>query len=527
MKLQPLSLLTRGRSPLEIASLAAPLIAILAGSVYLFPFWRESPELSHAFFTPVLCLWLLALSSREPNLLPSARRVRLAISGSLVVIFAITVCTAALAAIAQGTHHSQTAFLTASSLALLLAGSVSTLARMRRPVVNFNGTSLCAAGLWIFAAPLSSGMLSRLTLFLQDRVTAFALQTLQLVGIPSMRQGNVLILADQYVGVEEACSGIRSLIACLFAGVFMGGLLLRGIIPRIGVVLAAGTLAVVANFGRALLLCLLVANGVDIGGFWHDGTAYLVLGFTVISLYGLCTLIAAKPTSREQEDPTPSSPSIRIPLLPISLAGFALVLAAFVGFRQQPAVGESQTVPNLAALMQMEVPGWIRRTDTEIAQFSDALNTDHLHQETYLRGDTQVTFYMAYWASGQSTLGSVSVHTPDLCLPGAGWTSLSPPAAISDYPLPQPQRFSFVKEEYPQHVWFWHVFGGHLVERLPNLYPWELGSYLLRRPVSSRAPQWVLRVSSNQPLETLQDEPLFLELFTRIRNAGLTAIPGS
>jgi exosortase len=515
-----LSSILAGRPAHELAALAAAVVAIVAGSAYLLPFWRESPELSHAFFTPLLSLWLLAGSRSEPSLLPPHRQLRNAIAVALGIAFISAAAVAALAALSQGLRHTQTAFVGAGALTLFLLGVVLTLSRSSRPLVVVNGASLCGAALWVFAAPLSAGMLSRLTLFLQERVTVFALEVLRLLGIPAMRNGNVLILADQYVGVEEACSGIRSLIACLFAGVFMGGLLLRGVWPRVFLVVAAAAIAVIANFARAVGLCLLAANGTEINGFWHDGTAYAVLGLTVLALFGLCTAFA--PSTNQEAAAAPAPGDGAVSWLPVGLTAAAVALAAFVLVRLQPAEEDNRPPPNLAAILQIDDTGWRRTSNDSIARFAEALNTDILHQETYRRGQTQLTLYMAYWPARQATLGSVGVHTPDLCLPGAGWTQRETPPLISGYPLPEPQRFQFVKDDYPQHVWFWHVYGGYVVANLPNLYPWNLGRYLLKRPVSSSASQWVLRISSNEPLESLRDEPLLREFFDRVTQAGLT-----
>ncbi|GAB1490106.1 hypothetical protein MASR2M8_25640 [Opitutaceae bacterium] len=512
--------LLAGRPAHEFAALGAALVAILAGSGYLLPFWRESPELSHAFFTPLLSLWLLAGSRQEPSLLKPSRRLHTAATVTLVVAFVTAAAIVALAALSQGIRHTQTAFLAAGALALFLFGVVLTLSRSVRPLVVVNGASLCGVALWVFAAPLSAGTLSRLTLFLQERVTVFALEVLRFLGVPAMRNGNVLILADQYVGVEEACSGIRSLIACLFAGVFMGGLLLRGVWPRIALVVAAGAIAVIANFGRAVGLCLLAANGTVIDGFWHDGSAYAVLGLTVLALFGLCTAFTPAGPDGPSVEPVPGDGAKS--WLPVGLSAVAALFISFVLVRLQPAEIDTRPPPELATIMQFESPGWQRTSNDSIARFAEALNTQYLHQETYRRGQTQLTLYMAYWPARQATLGSVGVHTPDLCLPGAGWSTQDIPPAITDYPLPEPQRFQFVKDDYPQHVWFWHVYGGYVVENLPNLYPWNLGRHLLKRPVSSSASQWVLRISSNEPLESLNNEPILKEFFDRVTQAGLT-----
>ncbi len=497
------------------------LAGMVVTSVYLLPFWRESAELSHGFFTPVLCIWLLWLSRNEPSCCGDiARRGWVWLTTALFLVIAPV---AGMAALAQGGGHSQTAFLAALAFAIFLVGGVAALAGGHKPIVPLNGASFCAAGLWLFAAPLPSGTLSRLTLLLQDQITGATLGTLRLLGISAMRHGNVLELSQQLVGVEEACSGIRSLVACLFAGVFLGGYLLRGIWPRFALVAGAAIFAVVANFLRSLLLCVMVSRGVEISGWWHDMTAYGVLGLTVILLYSGCSLLASgKPVSLAE--PEPGSGINRLAVgLQLGLILTALTITGYVVQRTIPDARElNRQLPDLAELMDIDASGWIHGSNSQIIQFSDALNTQHLHEETYLRGDTQVTFYMAYWPAGQTTLGSVGLHTPDLCLPGSGWTPVPLPDAIGSYPLAKPRRFSFEKNNYPQYVWFWHYYGGHLVEPLPGLYPWQLAPYLIRRPVSSSAAQWVVRVSSNQPLGTLLDEPLMKEFFTKLKTARLT-----
>jgi len=500
---------------------------LLAGmgvtTVYLLPFWNDSDELSHAYFAPALSVWLLWLARGEPSAF--GERARRVLAGTFAAALAVAVPVAGMAALAQGGGHTQTAFLAAAAFALFAAGSVAALAGGKKPLVPLNGASLCAAALWVCAAPLPSGTLSRLTLLLQDQITGAVLTTLRLLGIPAMRHGNVLELSQQLVGVEEACSGIRSLLACVFAGIFLAGYLLRGIGARAALVTAAAVLAVGANFLRSLALCLMVAKGVDIDGFWHDATAYGVLAVTVVVLYAGCSLIAPN-APVELDEPAAGGGANRLSVrLHLGLAVGALAITAFVAWRTLPDARDlARPTPDLMALTSMNAPGWRHVSNPDILRFADALNTEILHEETYLRGDTQVTFYMAYWPAGQSTLGSVGLHTPDLCMPGAGWILQDTPAALDAYPMDAPRRFSFVKNDYPQHVWFWHVYGGYLVEELPGLYPWQLAPYLIRRPVSSSAAQWAVRVSSNQPLETLRDEPLLKDFFAGLKAAGLAPV---
>ncbi|PIV71936.1 MAG: exosortase A, partial [Rhodocyclales bacterium CG17_big_fil_post_rev_8_21_14_2_50_68_7] len=50
---------------------------------------------------------------------------------------------------------------------------------------------------------------------LQDYTSRVTTSALQLSGVPSFREGNVIVLPSLSLGVVEACSGIRSLITLL------------------------------------------------------------------------------------------------------------------------------------------------------------------------------------------------------------------------------------------------------------------------------------------------------------------------
>lgn len=506
----------------ERTALGSVFATIAAVSWYLLPFWRESPELSHGYFAPLCALALLWQSRSESELTDGWKPGAVVVCQVLLFVVGLSLAAlAALAALAQGLFHSQTAFLIGLAMSVIVLSGTLTLARGPARVLRLNGASLGAALVWWFVVPLPSGTLARFTLFLQDWITAGSVTAVHWFGFAAVRDGNIIRLANALVGVEEACSGIRSLTACLFAGVVLGGLMLQGIPRRLFTVVAAGALAVVTNFVRSITLCLLAAHGVEIKGFWHDATAYAILGATALILFGGCLLLShAEPKATLEQDRSRAvhRPSFAAHLL---LTSAVSLLAILVGVKLAPAPAAERPPPDLERLMTMNDSGWLRRTDESIFQFSTALNTTTLRQETYFRNDTQLTFYVAFWGVNQSTLGNVALHTPDICLPGGGWIPRPIPAAMKHYPLPAPRRFVFEKESFPQHVWFWHYFGGRPVGQTAGLYPWQLGPLLLKRTVSARAPQWVVRVSSNKPLESLMEEPILKEFFTRLRAAGL------
>ncbi len=80
---------------------------------------------------------------------------------------------------------------------------------------------------------------------------------------------------------------MRSLVSCVFAGLFFSGLLVRRPWSRVLLIGLAAPLALLMNFIRSLTLTLLANSGVNINGAWHDFTGYAVLGATAILLGAL------------------------------------------------------------------------------------------------------------------------------------------------------------------------------------------------------------------------------------------------
>lgn len=157
---------------------------------------------------------------------------------------------------------------------------------------------LFPALVWLVAAPMVSVVENNLSLFLLNRVTTVVFFTFDLLGLPLEQQGNVLVLpplADgtpNRVGVEQACSGIRSLTACLFAGSFLAAVFLDKLWKKIALVVAAMCFAFFTNLLRSLFLTgWAYRYGHEaIEGTVHDVAGYSVLGLTVIGLMCLLPL---------------------------------------------------------------------------------------------------------------------------------------------------------------------------------------------------------------------------------------------
>lgn len=149
---------------------------------------------------------------------------------------------------------------------------------------------------WLVSAPMVSAVEFQLNLALLRRVVSVVAFVFDTLGMPLEQQGNVLVLPTGRVGVEDACSGIRSLTGCLFAGSFLAAVFVEKAWKKIVLVGTALLLAFVTNLARSLFLTVWAYNygPAAIEGKVHDIAGYAVLGLTVVGLLCLLPLLNLK-----------------------------------------------------------------------------------------------------------------------------------------------------------------------------------------------------------------------------------------
>jgi exosortase/archaeosortase family protein len=149
---------------------------------------------------------------------------------------------------------------------------------------------------WLISAPLVSAIEQQVSLFLLRKVVTVVAFVFDMLGYPLEQQGNVLMLPKGPVGVADACSGIRSLTACLFAGSFLAATFFEQTWKKVTLVVASMFFAFVMNLGRSLFLTAWAyAYGPDaISGTVHDTAGYAVLGLTCAGLLLLVPILNFK-----------------------------------------------------------------------------------------------------------------------------------------------------------------------------------------------------------------------------------------
>ncbi|QYM77688.1 exosortase-associated EpsI family protein [Horticoccus luteus] len=507
-------------------------VLTVAFCVYVFPQWWNNPDLSHGLAMPVVVVLLGAdVIGRRPGWHPRVNGLLWLACGALALLGFAALGVAGIYAASMEWTHPFVYFTLAIALVSLSAAVALVLASRPIGAVTFNWAAVTILALWLLSVPLPPGSLARLTINLQLWITDHVLGALHLLGIPANQHGNVIVLAQATVGVEEACSGVRSLVSCVFAGLFFSATLVRRPWPRVLLIALAAPLALTMNFLRSLTLTLLANAGVDISGFWHDATGYSVLGITALILGGLALLLGRVSAPPTTPTPPPAVPRSRPrgllwSLLGVQCAVVALILFFLSGAR--PPDHNNLPRPDLAALLPATPRGWLVKTETDLQRYSPILRTDAMEQRTYVRPDgdktIQLTVYLAYWAPGQVPVSLVASHTPDLCWPGAGWEALDRARVtlhLRDQPLPPAEFRRFRNGDFPQNVWFWHLYDGQPINYDPPTDPQSLLKLALHYRFRHGGSQFFVRFSSNQPWAVLAREPLVQEIIHGLQPLGL------
>jgi exosortase len=137
----------------------------------------------------------------------------------------------------------------------------------------------------LIAVPIPGVVWSPVVFGLKGLVTFVNVELLNLLGIPALQQGSVIQLPNCRVGVDEACSGIRSLQSSLMMALFIGDQSFRQAGLRWLLVGGAVGWAVVGNIGRSLYLSLTAhRHGAEALDAVHDTAGWSVLVVTLVGL---------------------------------------------------------------------------------------------------------------------------------------------------------------------------------------------------------------------------------------------------
>lgn len=233
--------------------------------------WANDESMGHAFFVPLVAGYAAWLN-REKTL---AALVKPCWPALTLVLWGF--CQMLLGFLGADFFLARTAFL------ITIVGVIWTLA----------GTAVLRTLAFplfvlIFMIRIPLFIYQQITFPLQSVASSVASRSLELIGIPVLRDGNVLQLPSKRLEVVEACSGIRSMLSLTFLSVAYGYLFERRIWMRVVLFLSTVPIAIIANASRVTLTGILTEYKPDMA----DGAYHMFEGW-VIFMIELVALIAA------------------------------------------------------------------------------------------------------------------------------------------------------------------------------------------------------------------------------------------
>jgi exosortase len=163
----------------------------------------------------------------------------------------------------------------------------------------------------LIALPLPSVLHNVIVGGLQSKIAMLNVEILNLGGVPAERTGSLIRLPNCVVGIDEACSGIRSLQSAFMATLFIGYLTLRRASLRTLLLLAGLLLALVGNLGRSLFLSLAAhIKGAEALHTMHDAAGWSILAFTAAGVGALAWLFSTFEKHLEKLDLASRNPPV-------------------------------------------------------------------------------------------------------------------------------------------------------------------------------------------------------------------------
>ena len=134
-------------------------------------------------------------------------------------------------------------------------------------------------------------------------VTDLTVGCLNLMGYPAMALGNTIQIGEVRVGVDEACSGIRSLQSLVMISLFLGEYFFFPIWKRLLLIFGSVGLVLFFNGIRAVTLAYVTLEGdAEAFEFWHDALGHVTFIASCVLLFFLGDRLEARtgdPPSRE------------------------------------------------------------------------------------------------------------------------------------------------------------------------------------------------------------------------------------
>jgi exosortase len=390
--------------------------AVLGGLWYLLierlaQYWAIEPEYNFGWLVPVLCGYLFWLRWRSR---PAPDAPQLGLVKCILWLTALGLLPTWL--IVQANPDWRV-------VAWLLAGQTVILSLC---VIYWSGGrawlghfafSIC---LILAAVPWPTFIKSGVVHAVTQLSTSVTVGALHLLRIAAVQHGNVIELRTGSVGLDEACSGIRSLQAVLMLTLFLGELYRTSFRRRYLLIVIGAAIAFVCNSVRTTCLAIAAAKqGSESVATWHDPIGYALMTACFLGVVAAARVIAGRLPA------LPPAVKIRPACYPYGLlVGLgAWILLVFVGTE----IWYRAHTPTQTTKWSVSWP--VHKTefvDIPITKTeADALSFDQGRGAMWTNADgSRWVAYFFRWGQGPGWSRILARgHRPEVCFPADGYTA--------------------------------------------------------------------------------------------------------
>ncbi len=436
-------------------------IATLAAMFYGFSgmygramsaFRAPEEDMDFAWFVPLFSLYILW--SQRDKLLDAltSKESRPSWTGLLL-------CLPCIALALLGARGLQLRFEQLGFIGLLIFLPWAFYGRRAASVMLFPALYLC------FTIPVSA-LVEMFTLHLRLLASGTALAVLNGIGIDAVREGTAIMSQGAHpfnIDVAEPCSGLRSLMALMALTAAYAWFNQPTWTRRILLFATSVPLAILGNITRILTICIVAvcANSDFALGFYHDYSGYIVFIVAIALMVAVGELITrlcdwmkwTHPLQKPEKDKavqgqTIESASRSTSFLPYVAAPLFAAVFMFQALTPASKIMEAPegSLPELLGYTSDEVCYCQNEACGRLCFKKDLkgesvcptcgaeMKDASLGELTVLPSDTRFVKRVYRSADGCEYLVGIviggvskrSIHRPELCLPGQGWTLMEP-----------------------------------------------------------------------------------------------------
>jgi exosortase len=238
--------------------------------------WWNEPEYSHGFLVPVISGYLV-WSKRDV-----LRATPIAPGFWGLGLMAVALVTYVTGNVGADLFLQRVSFVLMISGGILYVAGRAVLRALRFPLVFL-----------LFMIPLPQIVFGSIAFPLQLFAAQVASSVMETCAVPVFREGNVMHLAAASLDVEEACSGIRSLVSLTTLGVLYSYITYSTWMPKVLLMLAVVPIAIAANVFRVTVTGL-IAHYVSVDAamsVFHTAGGLGVFLIAAVLLLGVSRLL--------------------------------------------------------------------------------------------------------------------------------------------------------------------------------------------------------------------------------------------